>query len=542
VDQVTKVLARVLGHAAELLPAGRRDWAEAVLAEAGESPAGVARVAWLSGGLGLVAREILMGRTMRVLAFAVCAAGLAWVSWPGGSSNTAVPLNRMYAVGTVLLLAALPVVIRRYFGPVRPGWAPRAARIGGYALVLTLVAAKAVKDRLGSQLGAYFAIVPGEWAMEILLLLVIAAYVAGLLVLTSRRRVRLARWSLPAAIGLGAVTAGVLYAAGPFGTWASGLSFNLWWLGVALPVVTGFLAVRFSTRDKRPAALDPVLQGSLAATCATATAALLLAVLTSATVALLPHHVPSQNPPGGQNGVCQTCAQDRTVIPPRFRSEYRTQIAIGQAAMMPLTALMVAPFLGAWLGVLGAGLGRRSRGVSRRGVSGRRADGPQVLAQPQPSGSVLASDADRDKAVSTLTAAFAQGRLTAQELDVRAGAALAARTLAELAALTADLPAGLTRNQPARGPARRRPRQAVDKAVAWCAWGLVVPALLEIGNAMPKPTQTDNNQAGGIFFLVAAVYVFAWLGVGAMMLGTWQQQRSGHDLGGHVAEPTPQAP
>jgi hypothetical protein len=49
--------------------------------------------------------------------------------------------------------------------------------------------------------------------------------------------------------------------------------------------------------------------------------------------------------------------------------------------------------------------------------------------------------------VDLLQAAFVQGRLTQGELDGRIGEALAARTYAELAALTADLPA-----EPERAP------------------------------------------------------------------------------------------
>ena len=52
----------------------------------------------------------------------------------------------------------------------------------------------------------------------------------------------------------------------------------------------------------------------------------------------------------------------------------------------------------------------------------------------------LASDADRDTAAGLLSEAFAQGRLTAGEHGERARAAYAARTWAELARLTADLP------------------------------------------------------------------------------------------------------
>ena len=50
-----------------------------------------------------------------------------------------------------------------------------------------------------------------------------------------------------------------------------------------------------------------------------------------------------------------------------------------------------------------------------------------------------ASDADRDIAADILCAAVGDGRLTLGELDDRLGAALSARTTAELAALIADL-------------------------------------------------------------------------------------------------------
>lgn len=67
-------------------------------------------------------------------------------------------------------------------------------------------------------------------------------------------------------------------------------------------------------------------------------------------------------------------------------------------------------------------------------------------------GRLRASDADRERAVETLKAAYAHGRLTRDELDARAGRALVARTYAELAAATADIPA------PVPAPARPRPR------------------------------------------------------------------------------------
>jgi hypothetical protein len=55
-------------------------------------------------------------------------------------------------------------------------------------------------------------------------------------------------------------------------------------------------------------------------------------------------------------------------------------------------------------------------------------------------GRLRAGHADREQVIETLKDAFAQGRLTRDELGARAGRALAAQTFADLAALTADIP------------------------------------------------------------------------------------------------------
>jgi Domain of unknown function (DUF1707) len=56
-------------------------------------------------------------------------------------------------------------------------------------------------------------------------------------------------------------------------------------------------------------------------------------------------------------------------------------------------------------------------------------------------GRLRASDADRERVIETLKVAFTQDRLTRDELDLRAGQAFGARTYADLAAATADIPA-----------------------------------------------------------------------------------------------------
>src|SRR5215472_17350920 len=62
--------------------------------------------------------------------------------------------------------------------------------------------------------------------------------------------------------------------------------------------------------------------------------------------------------------------------------------------------------------------------------------------EPVPGGAGLrASHDDRDRVVEVLRVAAGDGRISAEELDERVGAALTARTYGELAALISDLPA-----------------------------------------------------------------------------------------------------
>jgi hypothetical protein len=90
-----------------------------------------------------------------------------------------------------------------------------------------------------------------------------------------------------------------------------------------------------------------------------------------------------------------------------------------------------------------------------------------------------ASDADRERVIDALKAAFVQGRLTKDELGMRAGLALASRTYGELTALTADIPA-------ARGDSLPRPRTAQAynqkrpdrKTIAWATCMILMPVTL----------------------------------------------------------------
>jgi nitrate reductase NapE component len=89
----------------------------------------------------------------------------------------------------------------------------------------------------------------------------------------------------------------------------------------------------------------------------------------------------------------------------------------------------------------------------------------------------LASDADRERVVDVLKTAFVHGTMTRDELTLRTGRALTARTYTELAVITAGLTPGAP--PPAPRPARQpRRRRVSKKVVAWSACAVVLlPAL-----------------------------------------------------------------
>ncbi len=95
-------------------------------------------------------------------------------------------------------------------------------------------------------------------------------------------------------------------------------------------------------------------------------------------------------------------------------------------------------------------------------------------------GQLRASQADREAAIDALKAAYVAGRLSEDEFEVRVGQAFASRTQADLAAITADIPAAPVAAQAARLPGR---------VVAWgtgviIAAGALGGALLVGGSAL----------------------------------------------------------
>lgn len=82
-----------------------------------------------------------------------------------------------------------------------------------------------------------------------------------------------------------------------------------------------------------------------------------------------------------------------------------------------------------------------------------------------------AGDADRDKTISVLREAFAEGRISQEEFDDRLERAHRARTFADLAPLTADVPnapPAVTSGNPKEVDKSRKGRK--DLRSAWASW------------------------------------------------------------------------
>jgi hypothetical protein len=128
-----------------------------------------------------------------------------------------------------------------------------------------------------------------------------------------------------------------------------------------------------------------------------------------------------------------------------------------------------------------------------------------------------ASRADREQVIDVLKAAFVQERLTKDELDLRVGQALAPRTYAELAALTADLPPAPSGAQPTRTSVRvqaRPPMGNAAKAGICVAIAVAVTAVMTV------------IYGGVALFLFIPFYFMALLVAGAQILASRHEKRS----------------
>jgi hypothetical protein len=138
-------------------------------------------------------------------------------------------------------------------------------------------------------------------------------------------------------------------------------------------------------------------------------------------------------------------------------------------------------------------------------------------------GYLRASHADREHVIDVLKAAFVQGMLSKAELDARVGQAFASRTHGDLAAITADLPAGLIRALPPRKPAPAQAPPPVNKPLMWTAVAIMLAAIASMVAAFPAQNVVLLSM-GVLAILIAAPIA------GTLMLDSWRENRSGGQL------------
>jgi len=272
-EQLTWMLAGMLRNAAGLLPPGRRQWAEAVRAEAGQVPAGWPRLRWLAGGLWLAAREgarMMISRVvyrLGAVAVAALAAWVVWLSWrtsPAADPQTVT--DRVRVLVGAAALVVLPWVGRRrgWFGPVGSSITARLVRLAGCAAVCGLgVAVVRMDSHLGPLVGpgphgpGPFSL-PREIAAAVLLGAALAARAVGKARWPDAEPGAL--WALPAMAGL------FMFAVVPL-------------QALAIVYVAGILA---ATSRRSPAANVSLAAGAIAGLAAALAAAAALAVYAAA--------------------------------------------------------------------------------------------------------------------------------------------------------------------------------------------------------------------------------------------------------------------
>jgi hypothetical protein len=209
--RMTRLLAGLLGLTAGVLPPARRQWAEAIQAEAGQVPAGWRQLHWLAGGLWMVVREATMARKIVYwLGLGVAAAAAAWAIWlswrtvPTADPESVTDRVRILVGASALLV--LPWVSRRsgLFGPVGSDMTARLVRVAGCVAVGGLGVQLVHLDR-NAGIGGILGSGTISWPREIAGLALLAAVAAIPLVI--RGLLPQAEAAVWAATGLAATAA-----------------------------------------------------------------------------------------------------------------------------------------------------------------------------------------------------------------------------------------------------------------------------------------------------------------------------------------------
>jgi hypothetical protein len=399
-------IASMTGRGAvRLVPAARRDWAEAIWAEAHEVPAGWPRLAWRAGGLGLIAKEGQMARRIGIVTlFAVAAGAAAWGAWPGSPVSHGAALQGGILI-TLALLAGLPLLTRWWLGPP-DSRAARWLRAGLFAAVLVLMPVQAIiglfvgmVPRSGINRHTFdLAIgsgIPGSssggpnWGGEIGILIFTACSLAIVLTLTARRT-PVAPATLVIATGAGLVLGIVMYAVAPVGLnfkypyrpWLHGSAAEAvgvlaWILVFSAPLIAGAIAGRrcHVPDDPGEASVARVWQGVAAGVVSSGVGAVFVTVFGSSTTALL---------------VKSALVRDWFYHGQHVTASavYGRELYASQNVQGYFILLIGFPIIGLILGVFGAGVANPTPRLPDGGGPGRPPDppGPELLPTPPDGG------------------------------------------------------------------------------------------------------------------------------------------------------------
>jgi hypothetical protein len=164
------------------------------------------------------------------------------------------------------------------------------------------------------------------------------------------------------------------------------------------------------------------------------------------------------------------------------------------------------------------------------GVAMATEPGEEPAASAAGRGYLRVSDAEREQVIGALKAAFVRGMLAKDEFDLRVSQAFASRTYADLATVTAGLPAGPATAQPGR-PARAQGRQPVRRPAQVIAAATAVYAgVLAFVFLSPWPAGTVNDPAPvkiALFVLSNPAYVLVMLICLVFLIAGRRERRSG---------------
>lgn len=335
--------AGILLWTARWAPPERRDWIEALAAEADVVPPGPQRWGWLAGGLWLVAKEARMIRKLAFTAVAVAAAAvLIRFGWHDHSHNPAIGSERFIMIAVAGLLTVAPWLVAVADNP-----AARRMRVLAYGALSAFFVAMVLLSRYaGARFDSFEAADPENWTAEmrsgvvveaVIIIGMFGAYAAAILYATSRRAAAVPR-TLALGGGYGAAVAVLAYALTPFGGiphLPSALSVPYGLLLFLGPIALLMMAGR-SAADPR--------QGCLAGLYAGGVAVLLLGALTIITMVAFPHMVPLKwaNPsPLVEHG-----------------TDFEWRMSVGDGALKYQVFLLLGPVVGLFFAAIGASFQR----------------------------------------------------------------------------------------------------------------------------------------------------------------------------------------